>query len=99
MPTDNKQRLWAFGPPRLLKRMPRVKIAAAGCYVLNGTSVLRSIESLHSERIVEVLEAIDSNRVVDLIEYFESYVDYLVVALLPEDASALDGEHTFITEL
>jgi hypothetical protein len=38
--------------------MPRVKTTAVGFYAINGVSVLRSVESLHKERIVEVFEAI-----------------------------------------
>jgi hypothetical protein len=49
--------------------------------------------------IMDALEPIDSERIAALIEYFESYVDYLVVALLPEDADALDIDHHRITEI
>ncbi len=58
MPTDNKHRVWAFGTPRVVKQMPQVKIAAVGFYAVNGTGVLRSLESLHKERIGEVFETI-----------------------------------------
>ena len=58
MPTENRHRLWGFGTPRIVKHMPRVKTAAVGFYAINGTSVLKSIESLHKERIVGVFEAI-----------------------------------------
>lgn len=40
--------------------------------------------------LLDSLEAIDSDRLVPLIEYFEQYADYLIVALLPEDANALE---------
>jgi chromosome segregation ATPase len=40
--------------------------------------------------LLDSLEAIDSNRIAALVEYFADYADYLVVALLPEDAQALD---------
>jgi len=48
--------------------------------------------------LLDSLEAIDSERIAALVEYFESHVDYLVVALLPEDAAALTMEHHQITE-
>ena len=42
--------------------------------------------------LLDSLEAIDSNRIATLIEYFGEYSDYLVVALLPEDASSVDAD-------
>jgi len=48
---------------------------------------------------MDALEPIDSERIAALIEYFESYVDYLVVALLPEDADALTIDHHSISEI
>ena len=58
MPTDNKHRLWGFGTPRLVKHMPDIKTTAAGFYAVNGTSVLRSLDSLEQERIGDMFEAI-----------------------------------------
>ncbi|WP_049926290.1 archaea-specific SMC-related protein [Halopiger goleimassiliensis] len=49
--------------------------------------------------LLDSLEALDSNRIAALVEYFESYTDFLVVALLPEDAAAIDEEHDRITEI
>ncbi|WP_207592410.1 archaea-specific SMC-related protein [Halomontanus rarus] len=49
--------------------------------------------------LLDSLEAIDSNRIAELVEYFEEYVDCLVVALLPEDAAALDEGHNYVTEI
>jgi SpoVK/Ycf46/Vps4 family AAA+-type ATPase len=37
---------------------PRVKTTTVGFYAINGKSVLRAVESLHKEWIVEVFEAI-----------------------------------------
>lgn len=42
--------------------------------------------------ILDSLEAIDSDRIAALIEYFEDYAKYLIVALLPEDSSALENK-------
>jgi DNA repair exonuclease SbcCD ATPase subunit len=39
--------------------------------------------------LLDSLEAIDSERIAKLVEYFGSFADYLVVALLEEDARAL----------
>jgi len=60
------------------------------------------VHDVHQEvpvMIMDALEPIDSERIAALIEYFESYVDYLVVALLPEDADALEIDHHCITEI
>ncbi len=60
------------------------------------------VHDLHEEvplMVLDALEPIDSDRISRLLEYFESYVDYLVVALLPEDADALEVDHERITDI
>lgn len=42
--------------------------------------------------LVDSVEAIDANRLADLIDYLQSYVPYLVVALLPEDAATIEPQ-------
>ena len=49
--------------------------------------------------LMDSLEAIDANRIARLVEYVAEYADSLVVALLPEDAAALDAAHERITEI
>lgn len=49
--------------------------------------------------LLDSLEAIDSDRIARLIDYVENYSEYLVVALLPEDAAALECEHQRISEI
>lgn len=49
--------------------------------------------------LVDSLEAIDSERIGALIDYFEEYADYLVVALLSEDAAATDERHQRISDI
>jgi DNA repair exonuclease SbcCD ATPase subunit len=49
--------------------------------------------------LLDSLEAIDADRITALVEYFESYVPFLVVALLDEDAEALAREHDVVTEI
>jgi len=49
--------------------------------------------------LLDSLEAIDSERVADLIEYVADYAEFLVAALLPEDAQALDDTYTRVTEI
>jgi len=46
--------------------------------------------------LLDSVEAIDSDRIATLVEYLEGYSEYLVVALLPEDAAAL-GEYDHLT--
>jgi DNA repair exonuclease SbcCD ATPase subunit len=49
--------------------------------------------------LLDSLEAIDSDRIATLVEYLAEYTEYLVVALLPEDAAALSEEYQRITEI
>ena len=49
--------------------------------------------------LLDSLEAIDSDRIASVIEYFESYVPYLIVALLEEDAQAVETDHERISEI
>jgi chromosome segregation ATPase len=49
--------------------------------------------------LLDSLEAIDSDRIARLIEYFADYPAFLVVALLPEDANAVDCEHETIRQV
>ncbi len=54
------------------------------------------VHDVHEEMpfiLLDSLEAIDSERIAQLVEYLEQYASYIVVALLPEDASALHGEY------
>lgn len=43
--------------------------------------------------LLDSLEPIDSERISRLVEYFAEHAEYLVVALLPEDAETLDDEY------
>ena len=49
--------------------------------------------------LIDSLEAIDSDRISRLVDYFAGYSDFLVVALLTEDAQALDDSYDRITEI
>ena len=49
--------------------------------------------------LLDSLEALDADRIAALVDYFEQYARYLVVALLPEDAAALDDRHRHVTEI
>lgn len=43
--------------------------------------------------VLDSLEAIDADRIADVVSYFSTSTPYLVVALLPEDARALDESY------
>jgi len=49
--------------------------------------------------LLDSLEAIDSGRIAALVEYMGEYADYLVVALLEEDAEALDEDYQRVTDI
>lgn len=49
--------------------------------------------------LLDSLEAIDAERIAKLVDYLQEYAEYLVVALLPEDAAALDSGHPRLTEI
>ncbi|ODR80998.1 chromosome segregation protein SMC [Haladaptatus sp. W1] len=49
--------------------------------------------------LLDSLEAIDSDRIGVLIDYFSESAGYLVAALLPEDAAAVDEKHERVTEI
>ncbi len=49
--------------------------------------------------VLDSLEAIDSDRIAALVEYVESFSEYLVVALLPEDAAALPSEYRRVSDI
>jgi uncharacterized protein YhaN len=49
--------------------------------------------------LLDSLEAIDSGRIAALVEYIEEFSEYLVVALLPEDAAALSEEHRRVSDI
>jgi peptidoglycan hydrolase CwlO-like protein len=49
--------------------------------------------------LLDSLEAVDSSRIAELVEYFGEYADFLVVALLEEDARALSNASNQITDV
>jgi DNA repair exonuclease SbcCD ATPase subunit len=49
--------------------------------------------------LLDSLEAIDSGRIAELVDYFGEFADFLVVALLEEDATAIEIEHTRIESI
>jgi len=49
--------------------------------------------------LLDSIEAIDSNRIARLVDYVSEYAEYVVVALLEEDAQALDDDYERVTEV
>lgn len=49
--------------------------------------------------LLDSLEAIDADRIAALVDYFQQYADHLLVALLPEDAQALNDDYEYVTDI
>jgi DNA repair exonuclease SbcCD ATPase subunit len=49
--------------------------------------------------LLDSLEALDADRIAALVDYFAEYPDYLLVALLPEDAAALEDDYRRVTDI
>lgn len=49
--------------------------------------------------LLDSLEAIDAERIAALVDYFAEFAPYLTVALLPEDAQALDETYTRVESI
>jgi septal ring factor EnvC (AmiA/AmiB activator) len=49
--------------------------------------------------LLDSVEAIDADRLADLVEYVAEYSDYLVVALLAEDAAALSDDYEYVQNI
>ena len=49
--------------------------------------------------LLDSLESVDADRIATLVDYFEDYADYLVVALLPEDAATLDKDYQQVNDI
>lgn len=57
-PTDNSQRVWAFGTPRLAKQMPSFDDAVLGFYAILGTSVVACKPDASQTSFAEFFERI-----------------------------------------
>ncbi len=49
--------------------------------------------------LLDSVEAIDSSRINKIVDYFHDHADYVVAALLPEDAAALPETHTYVEQI
>jgi DNA repair exonuclease SbcCD ATPase subunit len=49
--------------------------------------------------LLDSVETIDANRLADLVEYVADYSNYLVVALLAEDAAALSDDYEYVQNI
>jgi septal ring factor EnvC (AmiA/AmiB activator) len=49
--------------------------------------------------LMDSLEAIDAPRLAEIINYFKDHTDYLIVALLEEDAETLNDDYNHITNI
>lgn len=60
------------------------------------------VHELHEDLpfvLLDSLEVIDAERIAAIVDYFAEYADMLVVALLPEDAAAIDEDIERVTDL
>lgn len=65
-----------------------------GLVVALAGYLVHDVHQMVPVMLLDSLEAIDSERIASLIDYFSDYSPYLLVALLPEDAAALDTTYT-----
>jgi predicted RNase H-like nuclease (RuvC/YqgF family) len=49
--------------------------------------------------VLDSIEAIDSDRIARLLEYVSTYAESILVALLPEDAAAVDDDYRFVRDI
>lgn len=49
--------------------------------------------------LLDSLEALDSGRLAELVDYLQTYSEYLLIALLPDDAAAMDDQYERVTEI
>jgi hypothetical protein len=49
--------------------------------------------------LLDSLEALDSDRIARVVSYFQTHADYLVAALLPEDAASLPDEYAYVESI
>lgn len=49
--------------------------------------------------ILDSVEAIDSDRIASLVQYLREYTEYLLIALLPEDAAALSDNYQRVNNI
>lgn len=61
-----------------------------------GEVLMRPVDTASIEAEIE---SIDAERITALVDHFADHADYLVAALLGEDAVALDRSHDRITDL
>lgn len=61
--------------------------------------LVHDVHELVPVMLLDSVEAIDAERLSDLVAYFSEYVEYLIIALLPEDAQAIATVDTRITDI
>jgi DNA repair exonuclease SbcCD ATPase subunit len=60
------------------------------------------VHDVHEEvsfMLLDSVETIDAPRIAELVDYFQAHTDYFVVALLEEDAQALDDDYQRVTDI
>jgi transposase len=76
--TDNKQRFWSFGKPKMTKNTSRYKANAFGFYPINGKETVGFMERSTSKHVCEFLQKIRSSNpgrhVIVIVDNFRSHV-------------------------
>lgn len=76
--TDNKQRFWSFGKPRILRNTTKHRANTFGFYPINGKEVVEFMERSTSKHVCEFLQKIRSKNpvkhIILFVDNFQSHI-------------------------
>ena len=72
--------------------------AVTGLVVALTGYLVHDVHEICPVMLFDSVEMIDSERISDIINYFQPYPDYLVAALLPEDATEISGANATLVD-
>ena len=76
--TDNKQRFWSFGKPKMTRNTSRYRANTFGFYPINGREVIEFMERSTSKHVCEFLQKIrsknPSKHIVLFVDNFRSHI-------------------------
>jgi len=76
--TDNKQRFWSFGKPRMIRNTSRYRANTFGFYPVNGKETIEFMERSTSKHVCEFLQKIrgrnPGRHVIVLVDNFSSHI-------------------------
>lgn len=82
-----------------VEHLSESKREVTGLVSVLAVCLIHDLHETLSFIVLDSLEALDPDRIAALVEYFDEYAAYPVVALLPEDAAALDDGYERVTEI